>query len=230
MSKSNQPLVSVIVPTYNSAKYIRETLTSIFNQDYPNLEVIVVDKSDDNTPEIVQEFDVVYIKQENKGKPAAMNIGIKAAKGDYISALDSDDLWLPEKTSTQMRKFKTNTDLDVAFCYVQQFLCPTVEDAEQKFFIPENSEILSGYTSIAMLIKKEALDKVGEFDEEYTFGDFIQWYGRAKDLNLKEAILDDVLVKRRIHKSNMGGDQMAAKLSYMKAIKERLMRNKANKS
>ena len=159
-----------------------------------------------------------------------MNVGFSAAKGQFIASIDSDDLWLPEKISMQMELFSSNTELEIVFCHVKQFLCPKIEAAEHKFFIPKNSEILSGHTTIAMLIKREAFHRVGLFNEEYTFSDFIQWYGRAKDLHIKEMVLDDVLVLRRIHKSNLGSDQLAAKLSYMKVIKERLKHQKENKN
>ncbi len=230
-TNSSYPLVSIVIPAYNACKNIEETLTSVFNQEYPNLEVIVVDDgSEDTTATIAKTFDIVYIHQKNQGKPTAMNAGFSAAKGEFIASIDSDDLWLPEKISKQMETFNSNTELEIAFCHVKQFLCPKIKASEHTFFIPENSEILSGLTTIAMLIKKEAFYRIGLFNEEYKFGDFIQWYGRAKDLNIKETVLEDVLVLRRIHKSNLGSDQMAAKLSYMKVIKERLRRQKENKN
>ena len=226
-TNSSLPLVSIVIPAYNASKNIEETLTSLFNQDYPNIEVIVVDDgSQDNTAVIAKKFDIIYIHQENQGKPTAMNVGFSAAKGEYIASIDSDDLWSPEKISKQMDAFNTNAELEIVFCHVKQFLCPKVEASEHKFFIPKNQEILSGHTTIAMLIKKKAYNRIGSFNEEYRFGDFIQWYGRAKDLNIKETVLNDVLVFRRIHKGNLGSDQMAAKLSYMKVIKERLRRQK----
>ncbi|MDC1162018.1 glycosyltransferase [Tenacibaculum sp.] len=228
---SSYPLVSIVIPAYNAGKNIEDTLTSIYNQDYPNIEVIVVDDgSEDNTADIAKKFDIIYIYQKNQGKPTAMNTGFSSAKGDFIASIDSDDLWHPEKISKQIQAFNANPQLEIAFCHVKQFLCPKIEAAEHKFFIPENSEILSGHTTIAMLIKKNAFYRIGAFDETYKFGDFIQWYGRAKDLGITETVLDDVLVFRRIHKSNLGSDQMAAKLSYMKVIKERLKRQKESKN
>lgn len=228
---STQPLVSVVIPAFNASKNIEETLNSVLNQDYTNIEVIVVDDgSQDNTADIVKKFDVIYIYQNNQGKPAAMNKGFLAAKGEFIASIDSDDLWDSKKISKQVEAFNSNPELEIVFCFVKQFLCPKIEQAEHKFYIPENTEILSGHTTIAMLLKKESFLRIGPFDEEYRFGDFIQWYGRAKDLNINETVLNDVLVYRRIHKSNLGSDQMAAKLSYMKVIKERLKRQKENKS
>ncbi len=221
------PLVSVVIPAFNASSYIEETLSSVFKQEYPNLEVIVVDDgSEDETASIVKQFDITYFYQKHQGVSSAMNAGFNAAKGEFIASVDSDDLWLPKKISLQIELFESDPDLDIAFCYIEQFLCPKIKESENKFHIPESSKILAGYSSIAMLIKKRSFFSVGLFNETYQFGDFIEWYGRARDFGLKQTIHKDILALRRIHKSNMGSDQLAAKQSYMKIIKERLHRQR----
>ncbi|MDH7445525.1 glycosyltransferase family 2 protein [Aquimarina sp. 2201CG14-23] len=224
------PLVSVIIPAFNASNYIEETLVSVCNQEYPNIEIIVVDDgSEDDTSNIVKQFDATYIYQENKGLSSAMNTGFTAAKGAFIASVDADDLWLPKKISLQMELFQADPSLDMVFCHIEQFLCPKIKESEQRFFIPEQSKVLPGYTSIAMLIKKTSFFQVGLFNEAYKFGDFIEWYSRAKDLNLKQSVHTDILALRRIHKSNMSSDQPAAQRNYMEIIKERLARQrKAN--
>src|SRR3989304_8476363 len=97
-----QPLVSVIMPTYNHARFIGEAIGSVLNQTYPNLELIIIDNySEDNTEEIVSSYKnqrVKYFKFRNHGVIAASrNYGMRHAQGDYIAFLDSDDLWEPTK-------------------------------------------------------------------------------------------------------------------------------------
>ena len=106
--------VSVIVPSYNREKTIKRCLDSILNQSYPASEIIVVDDgSTDKTLDILnREYltEVTVIKQEHKGSQAARNLGIQAAKGEYIAFLDSDDEWLPDKLEIQVRELRKNPD------------------------------------------------------------------------------------------------------------------------
>lgn len=106
-------LVSVIIPTYNSEKYIEETLNSVLNQTYKDFEIIIIDDcSKDNTWKIIKEYEkkynnIVCLKQEiNKGVAEARNRGIDSAKGRYIAFLDSDDLWYKEKLEKQLNFMK----------------------------------------------------------------------------------------------------------------------------
>ena len=103
--ETKKTLISIIVPVYNTEKYIERCLDSIMKQDYPNFEVILVnDGSTDESGIIIQKYkekykNISYIKQENKGVGAARNAGIKVAKGDYISFVDSDDLIMEDYCS-----------------------------------------------------------------------------------------------------------------------------------
>jgi glycosyltransferase involved in cell wall biosynthesis len=99
------PTVSVVVTTYNQARYIEETLRSVFNQTYPPWEVIVVDDgSTDDTPRLLAHFGdkVHHIRQKNQGVASSRNTGISHARGDYVALLDGDDLWEPEKLAVQI--------------------------------------------------------------------------------------------------------------------------------
>jgi glycosyltransferase involved in cell wall biosynthesis len=99
------PMVSVVVTTYNQAAYIEQTLKSVFAQTYYPYEVIVVDDgSTDDTPARISAFgnNVIYIRQKNQGVASSRNTGIRQARGDYIAFLDGDDLWEPEKISDQI--------------------------------------------------------------------------------------------------------------------------------
>ena len=97
-------LVSVIMPIYNSEKYLAATLNSIFVQDYKDIEIVLVDDcSKDNSANIISELqkehpEIVYFLQEkNMGAGAARNKALELANGRYVAFLDSDDIWMPEK-------------------------------------------------------------------------------------------------------------------------------------
>lgn len=104
----DQPLVSAIVPAYNAQAFISDTLDSIINQTYTNIEVLVVDDgSQDRTAEIVESIAqkdsrVTLLRQSNAGVAAARNLAIQKSTGDYIAPIDADDIWYHQKIEKQM--------------------------------------------------------------------------------------------------------------------------------
>ena len=107
------PLVTIIIPCFNYGKYLPDAFESIRQQNYPNIEIIVVDDgSTDNTREIVEkDGKAKYIYQTNQGLSAARNTGIKNSKGEYIIFLDADDILLPDAINTNLRYIKKNEKL-----------------------------------------------------------------------------------------------------------------------
>jgi glycosyltransferase involved in cell wall biosynthesis len=128
-------MVSVIIPTFNYAHFLPETLDSVFNQTYTDWECIVVDDgSTDNTREVVTEYLTLdprfkYIFQKNKGLPGARNTGVKAARGDYFQFLDADDLLEPCKLAEQSSFLSTHPDVDIVYGEVRFF---STEHPEQR--------------------------------------------------------------------------------------------------
>ncbi|MGG8363830.1 glycosyltransferase family 2 protein, partial [Bacillus cereus] len=108
-------LVSVVIPLYNTEKYIEETMQSILDQTYKNIEIVIVDDgSKDQSPSIVKNLaekypgQVKYVHQKNQGVSVARNTGIENASGEYIAFLDSDDLWHPTKIEKQVESMHKN--------------------------------------------------------------------------------------------------------------------------
>ncbi len=107
------PLISVIIPTYNRGWIIKEAIDSVLAQDYVNYELIVVDDgSTDNTHDILNSYqnNFLILRQNNKGVSSARNRGLAAASGHFVAFLDSDDIWLPQKLSQQVDFFHSNPD------------------------------------------------------------------------------------------------------------------------
>src|SRR5438552_653435 len=113
--------VSVIIPAYNVAPYIAETLKSVFAQTKSAFEVIVVNDGSPDTEkleEVLQPFRdrIVYLKQENRGLSGARNTGIRTATGDLIALLDGDDLWMPQYIETQTEFLRSHPEYDLVYC------------------------------------------------------------------------------------------------------------------
>jgi glycosyltransferase involved in cell wall biosynthesis len=224
-----KPLVSVIIPVFNTEKYLGDAIKSVLAQSYSPLELIVVDDgSTDNTAKVAESFGsfVRYYYQSNAGPGAARNLGITQAYGDYFAFLDADDLWTADKMKLQWIAFEADPDLDMAFGHIQQFYSPELTQAEKdQIRIPV--EIMPGHHAGAMLIKKEAFLRVGLFKNELRIGEFIDWYARATELNLKSIMLPDVLMKRRIHRTNLGTYLRDQRSGYVHALKAALDRRRA---
>ncbi|MBN1754815.1 glycosyltransferase family 2 protein [bacterium] len=111
LNKTSFPLVSAIIPTYNRSGYLEKAVRSVLAQDYPYLELVIVDDgSTDDTEEILTRFGsrIRYFYQSHQGVSAARNMGFQVASGDLLAFLDSDDLWKPSKTSIQVNYFREN--------------------------------------------------------------------------------------------------------------------------
>ncbi len=123
---SSPPLISVIIPMYNTSQYIQQTVESVLAQTYDNFEVIIVDDgSTDNGAQIVKtliqrDYRIKYVYQSNQGVSAARNNAIEHSQGDFVAFLDSDDLWLPSKLEKQINRL-TTTGMDACYCGYQYF-------------------------------------------------------------------------------------------------------------
>jgi glycosyltransferase involved in cell wall biosynthesis len=183
-------MISVIIPTYNRASFLGEAIQSVLNQDYfvrngpSSFELLVIDDgSTDNTEEIVRSFanKMRYYFQEHKGVSAARNLGLDLARGDYISFLDSDDLWKKEKISIQTSFMNAFPKAKV--CYTEEiwkrhgvFVNPKKKHRKYSGWIFGRVLPLCLISLSSALFRREVFDKVGKFDEEllacedYDFG------------------------------------------------------------
>ena len=138
--------VSVIIPAYNVAPYIAETLKSVFAQTKPAFEVIVVNDGSPDTEKLEQALEpfrgrILYLKQENRGLSGARNTGIRAAKGDFIALLDGDDLWMPEYIETQTEFLRRHPEYDLVYCNAVFFGDPTYEGRQFMAICPSQGEV-----------------------------------------------------------------------------------------
>lgn len=204
-----QPLVSVVIPAYNSERWIEETLKSVLNQTYPNIEVIVVDDgSTDNTFSIVDKFKnrVKYLQKKNGGSASARNMGIRKSVGEWIALLDADDLWITDKIQTQMDYLKNHTD--VYWVYSDAYIFSD-KVAKDEYRIGSTTKMFSGdvleplimedfIPSPTPVINRKVFNDVGIFDESIKRSeDWDLWLRIAA--HYKVGFVDKPLAKYRMH-------------------------------
>lgn len=206
------PLISIIIPSYNYARYLSQAIDSALGQTYPKIEVIVVDNtSADNSIEVLQSYGdrVRWFQQPNQGVSGSRNRGIKESRGELIAFMDADDVWLPEKLARQMEML-SNPRVGMVYCGLQYI------DADGKP-LEKNLSGLRGQvlkslallqppgvpaTGSAALIRRECFDKVGLFDRELSISaDWDMWRRIACHYEIE--IVREPLVLYRQHGSAM---------------------------
>jgi len=229
--QETRPLISTVIPVYNSELYIQEAVQSVLDQTYPEVEIIIVDDgSTDKTSRIVLGFGgpIRYIFQENAGPSAARNKGIVSSSGGYLAFLDADDLFMPEKLEKQLMRLQEDPDLDMVFGQAEQFYSPDLSDEEKKRFTVSKMKLPGIFVS-AMLIRREAFERVGFFDTRLKVGQFLDWYMKAMETGLTLSTLDDVVVKRRIHRKNWSSQaSLEDRKAFVRLIKAGLDRRRKN--
>lgn len=169
------PKVTVIIPTYNRAHLIQKSIQSVLNQSYRNLELIIVDDSNDDTEIKVKEIKderLLYIKNPQRmGVSVARNIAIKAANGEFIAFQDSDDIWKPDKLYKQVNLLLSlPPEYAAVYCGMEYFDINTdktiaMELTEINFKESYAAGMLQTPPTQTILIRKTVLDEVGYFDE-----------------------------------------------------------------
>ena len=183
------PQISVIIPAYNQGHYLAKAIQSVLDQSFADLEVIIVDDgSTDDTRHVGQSFSdsrVKYVYQNNAGLSAARNTGIRHSSGDFLSFLDSDDLFLPKKLELLLAKFEAEPSLGLVAG--QAILIDENDNRIGEIFdkaLPEDStQLLLGNPLHvgSMLVRHEWQTRVGYFDESLrSYEDWDMWLRLAK--------------------------------------------------
>jgi len=166
-------MISIIIPLFNKEHYVKLTLDSVLSQTYHNFEVIIVnDGSTDKSIEIVNGFldeRIRLINQKNQGVSVARNHGIKEAKGDFVTFIDSDDTWTVDYLETMMKLVSEYPDYSV-FCTAQQNRL--IDTLPQGVSIIEDACLYDYiFATGCVLLKKEVLDKIGGYKEGIQLGE-----------------------------------------------------------
>jgi glycosyltransferase involved in cell wall biosynthesis len=204
ISSTAAGLISVVIPVHDQAAYIGEALASVYGQDVQPLDVIVVDdgSSDGSLATAQARYPAIRaIRQDNAGIGAARNRGVEAARGEYLAFLDADDRWPAGSLSRLLAALAELTAPAMAFGHLRHFLCPSLDqESRDRLHCPAGTA--PGYFAGAMLIRLDDFRRVGPFEEDLRVGEFVGWLARARDRGLAQAMVEDVVLERRIHLAN----------------------------
>ncbi len=221
-------LISVIIPAYNVARFIEEAIRSVLAQSYRPLQIIVIDDgSTDGTSQAAAGFgELVEVHRvAHRGASSSRNEGIARARGSRIAFLDADDLWTIDKLTLQAAALDSDPELEAVFGHAIQFHDNTRDENGA------HSPLMAAYAPGAMLIRAEALARIGPFDPELPRGDVVEWYVRARERGLRHRLLPEVVLHRRIHGANLGtynrDEQRAEYLRIVKGALDRRRRGAA---
>ena len=230
----NQPLVSIILPSYNGERYIKEAIESVLNQSFGNFELILInDGSIDKTADILEEYKnkdsrIKTIHQENIGLAKSLNKGIRLAKGKYIARMDDDDLWLKEKLEKQIDFIEKNPEIGLlgTGCYevtdkgkiIGKKIFPEKNQELQKDLIQYNPFIHS-----SIMAKREVFDEVGLYDEKFRESEDYELWLRIAE-NYKIANLAEPLVTKRYCKKSLSPAKDKEQLYFVLEAKKTAVR------
>ena len=228
--KNDTPLVSIVIPVYNGANYLREAIDSALAQTYPHIEIIVVNdgsKDDGATERIALSYGdkIRYFRKENGGSSSALNTGIINMKGQWFSWLSHDDLYLPEKVEKQiahMNVLGMDTEKLSEHIFFSDFELIDAEGkrivnkktkhaaamAEKIRTIRHNGYLIAEPTvnifhGCSCLIHREAFTQIGCFDEKLRLlNDLDLWY-RLYSAGYQVHYIPEVLVKGRVHRAQV---------------------------
>lgn len=197
-------LVSVIIPTYKRAERLTKAISSVLNQSYKNIEIIVVDDNNpntefrENTELLMSNFDdnekVFYIKHDkNRNGAAARNTGIRAAKGEFIAFLDDDDLFLETKIEKQVQYLLDNINYDAVYCGRIQKNKEVIGEYEGDLSLQILTMSFSP-TTPALLFRASVLNELNGFDENFKrhqdFELLLRFFKHHKIGVIKEALVE----------------------------------------
>lgn len=206
MSARAASTVSVHMAVRDGAAYLAQAIESVLGQSYRPLELVVVDDgSVDETAKVVERFgsELVFERRPPLGISAARNRAAELSTGELLAFLDADDLFEPERLMRQAAALARDPRLEAVFGHTCEFVEPGLSLAARAELRPPRPAAPSHLVS-AMLIRRSAFERIGGFAVDHAVNVGVEWYARAIAAGLSSAMLDEVVLRRRLHGSNLG--------------------------
>lgn len=205
----SQPLVTVITPTYNQGQFIAETIESVLAQDYPHLEYIIVDgNSADNTVEVIKQYEndprLTWISEPDNGMSHALNKGIRMSNGEYLTWLNSDDVYIGQAISEVMDFFFGHPDADIVYgdaMYTDAAGNPTGKNqtGSPQFNLTDSMSYLNSVPQPGTIWHRRVTDTIGDLREDLPYVMDLDYWVRAYLNGFKLMYYDGVRATYRLH-------------------------------
>jgi len=224
--------ITCILPVFNGERFLAEAIRSVLDQEYPDLEIIVVDDgSTDGTREVLARFGdgIRLLRQEHAGVAAARNLGLAEARAEYLAFQDADDLWMPGKLEIQEKCFREQPDLEMCVGLIQNFWMDEVLEEETGYGGSRFSAPIPGFSLVCLLARKALFDRVGPFDTSLRVGSDNDWFLRARDLGAIDHTVPDLLARRRLHAGNLTREDLSSRETLLRNLKASLDRRRTSK-
>ena len=205
----NKPKISIITPSFNQGQYIEETILSILNQNYPNIEYIIIDGgSTDNTIEVLKKYDkniTYWISERDNGQSEALNKGLKKATGEIIYWLNSDDLLLPDAFNKVVQYFESNKDIDFVNGYMlvidknSNILFSLFILKQRRFYARRGIYYV---TQPSMFFRRKIFDTIGLLKEDFHAQMDKELLIRIFESNFKIGELKKIIAAFRYHEAS----------------------------
>lgn len=224
---SDSPLVSVILPVYNGAHFLAESLESAVAQTYPQIEIVMMDDgSTDESASIGQAFPRVrYFYQENGGIAAARNAAIALARGELLAFLDHDDLWAPNKIELQVAYLQAHPDVELVLANERLFF---TYGYSSPFWL--NHKLLQsdhlGLVPGTWLLRHATFEQVGPLSPTFRISDDVDWFMRFLDMGFRYGVVEETLLFKRMHGENASFQIEAAVQEVLRAFRESIHRRR----
>jgi alpha-1,3-rhamnosyltransferase len=214
---SVNPLVTVVIPSYNHERFVAQCIESVLRQTYQRIELIVIDDgSPDRSQEVIQsladQHGFVFVRQMNAGLTAVLNRGIDMARGKYFVSLGSDDLMLPDRVEKQVDLLEHRPDVAICAGNCRVIDASGREEPRQHYFEAREltfedlfAHTKPGIKAPTAMIRKSILVEVGGYDPEIKLEDIYMWL-KITSAGHKAYALGDVIGYHRKHGSNQSGD------------------------
>jgi glycosyltransferase involved in cell wall biosynthesis len=221
-----------MIGVYNCEDYLAEAIDSVLAQTYSPIELIVVDDgSTDGTAEVAKAYGsrVRYAFQERGGMGAGRNHAVSLARGGYFAFLDADDRFRPEKIERQMAAFEQEPSVEVVFGHMSEFISPDL-DSEAAARLRRPVDVAPWPTPNLMLVTRAAFSRVGLFSTTLRVGIGVDWYAHALEAGIKQVMIPDLVLERRLHTQNNGIRESASRGQYLHVLKASIDRRRAQEA
>jgi glycosyltransferase involved in cell wall biosynthesis len=225
------PVVSVIVPAYNTARFIAETLASVFAQTFRDYEVIVVNDGSPDTEDLERVIapylqQIVYIEQQNKGVAGARNTGIRAARGEYVAFLDSDDCYLPDFLEEQLRLLEREPPADLVYANASVIgeriaatatameICPSEGPVSLESLLLDRCTVVTS----TVVARRQALIDAELFDESFREAEDYDLWLRLAHRKARMRYQYKVLGRYRVRPGSLTSSEQRMSVSQIRVL------------